>query len=111
MSQNASVFSAKSIVRSERVKALKGSMPRESLIASIKSTHSDSFLSLARLFAESLTLHARNINNYYHNIIYYDNMIILLYIILYILLILYVTKLASKILRNNVLSTVFYNYY
>lgn len=43
------VFPAKSIVRSERVKALKGSMPRESLIAPIKSTHLDSFLSLARL--------------------------------------------------------------
>jgi len=44
-------FSTRSVGRGERVKALKGSMPCESLM-----THSDSPLSAARLSAMSLTL-------------------------------------------------------
>lgn len=56
--KDASLFSVRLVSRNKRVKALKESMPCESLMASIKSTHSDSLISWDS--PKSFTFYARN---------------------------------------------------
>lgn len=56
--KDASLFSVRLVGRNKRVKALKESMPCESLMASIKSTHSDSLISWNS--PKSFTFYIRN---------------------------------------------------